>query len=97
MTAPTLGPNTPLRRSPDALAEEVGGATVVLDPVADRYCRLNGSGGFLFERLEAGAATPAQLADALAAHAGIERDRALADVLAFARDLAARGLLAVQG
>ncbi len=86
-----------MRRSPDALAEEVGGTTVVLDPVADRYCRLNGTGGFLFERLAGGAATPSQLAADLAAEAGIDPDRALADVLAFARDLAARGLLDVSG
>ena len=82
-----------LRRAPHALAEEVGGATVVLDPVADRYCRLNATGGFLFARLGREPATAGQLADAVVERSAIDRERALADVLAFAEQLLGRGLL----
>jgi hypothetical protein len=95
MSASIVGTGTPLRRVPHALAEQVGGATVVLDPVADRYCRLNATGGFLFALLEDGPRTPDQLARALAADRGIDPERALRDVIVFAEDLAARGLLEV--
>jgi hypothetical protein len=88
----TLGAETPLRRAPAVLAEHVGGETVLLDPVADRYTRLNGTGAWLFERL-AEPQTPAQLADDLIASRGAPADRALDDVLAFVGDLVRRGVV----
>ena len=93
MNAGIVGTDTPLRRVPHALTEEVGGATVVLDPVADRYCRLNATGGFLFALLGDAPRTAGELAKELAASRGIDEDRALADVLVFAEDLVARGLV----
>jgi hypothetical protein len=97
MGAAIVGADTTLRRPPGVLAEEVGGTTVVLDPVADRYARLNATGGRLFAMLAEAPATARRLAAALAASAGIDEERALADVLAFAEDLVARGLLQVEG
>ena len=79
-----------LRRSPAVLAEQVGGETVLLDPVADRYTRLNGTGAWLFDRL-AEPRTPRQLAEEMVAERGAPADRALGDTLAFLGDLVRRG------
>ena len=92
MDAAIVRPDALLRRAPDALAEPVGDATLVLDAGRDAYVRLNRTGGWLFERF-AEPATPAAVAEMLAAHAGIAGERALADVLAFCEDLTRRGLL----
>jgi hypothetical protein len=97
MEAAIVGADTSLRRPAAVLSEEIGDATVVLDPVADRYARLNGTGGRLFAMLADGPATARELAAALAAQSGIDEERALADVVAFAQDLLARGLLSVDG
>jgi hypothetical protein len=91
---PALIPDTPVVRSPTALAERVGDATVVLDPAADRYIRLNGTGGWVFGRLGDHAVSAAELAPAFADAFGVTHERALADVLHFLEDLCRRGLAA---
>ena len=92
MMAAMLTADTLLRRSPEVLAEQVGEATVVMDPVADRYTRLNATGGWLLDRL-AEPVSPAQLARDLAGEHGLPPERALQDVLEFADDLLRRGLI----
>lgn len=96
MADATLGAQTTLRRSAAVLAEHVGSETVLLDPVNDRYTRLNGTGAWLFDRLVE-PRTAADLADELVTGCGAPADRALDDVLAFARDLVQRGVLEPAG
>ena len=83
---------TTVTRAPGVLGEEVLGETVVLDPEADRYARLNRSGGVLWTRL-AHPATVAELAEELGTTFDIERDRALADATSLVEQLAERGLV----
>ncbi len=90
--AAMLTADTRLRRSPEVLSERVGEATVAMDPVADRYTRLNATGGWLLDRL-AEPVTPAELARDLAGEHGAPPERALPDVLDFAGDLLRRGLI----
>jgi hypothetical protein len=81
-------------RTPAVLSERVAGETVLLDPETGRCVRLNGSGAVVWEAL----AEPAmvdELAAALAEAAGIDRDRAGADVRAFVAELRVRGLVEV--
>lgn len=70
----------------------MAGETILLDPVHDRYTRLNGTGAWLFEQL-AEERTAAQLAEELIARRGAPSERALDDVLTFARDLVRRGVV----
>ena len=92
---PELDADTPVLRSPAALAERVGDATLILDPAADRYVRLNGTGGWIFGRLGDHPVTAAQLAPQHADAHGIAEDRTLEDVLSFLADLRRRGLVTV--
>ena len=92
MDAPEIGPETTLRRADRAVHGELPEETVLLDIEDKVAVRLNRTGAWLWERLE----HPAKVADLaadLASEFGIEEDRALADVEAFAADLAGRSLL----
>lgn len=88
-----LSPQTRVSRAPNALAERVRDATVVLDPDRGRYVRLNGTGGFLWDALEAPTTLDA-LAARLAADYGIDAGRAATDATAFVSALAERELVA---
>lgn len=94
---PEVAADTPVLRSPTALAESVGDATLVLDPSADRYIKLNGTGGWVFGRLGDRAVTAAELAPEFADAFGVAQERALADVQHFLADLCRRGLATPQG
>ena len=87
-----LSPHTHVSRAPNALAERIRGATVVLDPDSSRYVRLNGTGGALWEALER-PTTIAVLAGRLAADYGVDEARATADASAFVAALAERTLV----
>jgi len=84
--------NTELRRASRAAYGELPEESVLLDIEGEKAVRLNETGAWLWKRLET-PATVAELAAALAAEFGIDESRALADVSAFAADLAGRELL----
>ncbi|HKJ36030.1 MAG TPA: PqqD family protein [Solirubrobacterales bacterium] len=81
------------RRSGEAISARVLEETVILDLDRDRYTRLNGSAGMLWETL-AEPRSAEQLAAALVAEYGIEPARAEADANTLIEKLRGRGLLA---
>jgi hypothetical protein len=70
----------------------VAGETVLLDPVGDRYLRLNASGAALWELL-AEPREPAELARALAERHALDDAIATRDAVAFVSALRARELV----
>jgi hypothetical protein len=82
---------TRVARRDGVIAQRLLDETVILDPDAGLYLRLNPSGSWIWEQLD-GPQSIETLAGALADEYGIEHSRALADVAAFARELSARGL-----
>jgi hypothetical protein len=80
------------RRSGNAVSARVLDETVILDLDHDRYTRLNGSAGLLWEEL-AEPRTPAELADRLVSEYGIDAERARADAERLLSKLRAGGLL----
>ena len=92
MSSVQIEPQTTLRRADRAVHGELPEETVLLDLEDKVAVRLNQTGAWLWERLEQ-PATVAELAASLAAEFGIGGDQALADVTAFATDLAGRSLL----
>jgi len=92
VSAPEIGPETTLRRADRAVHGELPEETVLLDVEDKVAVRLNQTGAWLWERLEQ-PETVAELAVGLAFEFGIDKERALADVEAFASDLAGRSLL----
>ncbi|MEP6977238.1 MAG: PqqD family protein [Thermoleophilia bacterium] len=89
-----LSPHTRVSRAPNALAERVRGATVVLDPDGGRYVRLNGTAGILWEALEAPTSIE-ELGARLAEDYGIDAARATSDATTFVSALAERELVAL--
>jgi hypothetical protein len=80
------------RRSSSTVSARVLEETVILDLDHDRYTRLNGSAGLLWEEL-AEPRSGAELADHLVAEYGIGSDRARADVEGLLTKLRDGGLL----
>lgn len=89
-------PSTVVRRGDRALAEQVGGETVLLDAEGDVYLRLNPSGSRLWEALES-PTTVAELAAVLERGYDLEPGVALADTLAFVVAMSDRGLIEAGG
>jgi hypothetical protein len=81
-----------VRRSDGVVFERMDEETLILDPEAGRYVRLNATGGLLWAVLERPTGVAA-LADRLVEEHGLEHARALRDVRAFVEDLRARGLV----
>ena len=77
---------------PWAVTETVAGEMVLLDPVGDRYLRLNAAGSALWELL-AEPRSPEDLARALADRHGLADDVAARDAAAFVDALRARELV----
>ena len=77
---------------PWAVTETVAGETVLLDPVGDRYLRLNSSGAALWELLSEPRA-PAELARALADRHALDDETAARDAGTFVAALRARELI----
>jgi hypothetical protein len=92
VSAPEIGPDTTLRRADRAVHGELPEETVLLDIEDKVAVRLNQTGAWLWQRLEQPASVSG-LANGLAAEFGIDEQRALADVTAFAADLTGRSLL----
>jgi hypothetical protein len=84
---------TTLRRTERAVYGDVPDETVLLDVDAGIALRLNSTGAWIWEQLEQPQAV-AQLARGLAERFEIDEGRALDDVVAFAREMARRELLA---
>ena len=79
----------PARR--DMVWREVAGETVIVDPDGEVIMGLNGTGGWVWDRLD-GERTLGDIAADLAAHHDVEVDEILGDVLAFATQLLERKL-----
>jgi hypothetical protein len=84
---------TTLRRTERAVYGDVPGETVLLDLDADIALRLNSTGAWIWEQLEQPHPV-GQLARGLAERFEIDEGRALDDVIAFAREMTRRELLA---
>lgn len=85
-----------LQRRGNTISATVLGETVVLDLDHDRYRRLNGSAGLLWERLERPASFD-ELVELLVAHYGIEEERSREDCRLLVDRLRAEGLLQEAG
>lgn len=81
-------------RRPGVLAERVLDETVLLDPHAGSYVRLNGSGTLLWEALEQ-PATVETLAGRLAERYSLDPAQARADAGRFVESLADRDVVSV--
>jgi hypothetical protein len=92
MEGDIVGTTSRIRRVPWAVTETVAGETVLLDPVGDRYLRLNGTGAALWELL-AEPRAPDELSRALSARHALDADVAARDVGAFLDALRSRQLV----
>lgn len=93
MDAAEIGAGTTLRRTERAVHGELPEETVLLDVDSGTALRLNATGAWIWERLEQPRSVE-ELARGLAERFGIEEPRALGDVVAFAREMTRRQLLA---
>jgi len=87
---------TGLRRAERAVRGDLPEETVLLNVDSGKAVRLNATGAWCWEKLTEPRAV-GELADGLAQEFGVDSERALADVRAFASDLFGRGLLEVEG
>jgi hypothetical protein len=92
MDGDIVGGATRIRRVPWAVTETVAGETVLLDPVGDRYLRLNATGAALWELL-ADPRSPRELAAALSDRHALDDAVATRDAAAFLDALRARELV----
>ena len=93
MDAAEIGAGTTLRRSERAVHGELPEETVLLDLDSGSALRLNATGAWIWERLEEPRSVE-ELARGLAERFAIDEPRALGDVVAFAREMTRRELLA---
>jgi Coenzyme PQQ synthesis protein D (PqqD) len=84
---------TTLRRTERAVQDDPSGEGVLLDADAGVALRLNSTGAWIWAQLEQPCRVE-ELANGLAQHFEIDSGRALDDVVAFAREMARRELLA---
>lgn len=88
-----IGADTTLRRTERAVHGELPEETVLLDVDSGTAVRLNTTGAWIWGQLEQPRRV-ADLATGLAERFGVDRSRAFADVVAFAREMTRRELLA---
>lgn len=93
MRATQIEAETTLRRTERAVYGDVPGETVLLDVDAGIALRLNTTGAWIWEQLEQPRPV-GELARGLAERFEIDEGRALDDVVAFAREMTRRELLA---
>ncbi len=91
--ATAIEAETTLRRTDRAVHGDLPEETVLLDVDAGTAVRLNSTGAWIWEQLEQPRQV-SELASGLAARFEIDEGRALGDVVAFAREMARRDLLA---
>jgi Coenzyme PQQ synthesis protein D (PqqD) len=92
---PALAEDTVIARAAAAVEGDLPEETVLLRVDSGAAVRVNRTGAWLWAEL-AEPLTVGGLAQRLAERHGIESDRALADVRAFAADLAGRGFLVLE-
>ncbi len=92
MDKPQIGAETTLQRTERAVHGELPEETVLLDVDSGTAVRLNSTGAWIWGQLGQPRGV-AELADGLAERFEVDRSRALADVLAFAREMTRRDLL----
>ena len=92
MEGDIVGTTSRIRRVPWAVTETVAGETVLLDPVGDRYLKLNATGAALWDLL-AEPRAPEELSSALADRHALDAEIAARDVGAFLDALRARKLV----
>jgi hypothetical protein len=90
-----LPPGTIAHRSDRVLAERLRDEMLILDPVNERYLRLNGTGMRVWEALSEPASV-ASLGRTVAKEFGIDEDRARADVATFLQSLETRGIVRLE-
>jgi hypothetical protein len=88
-----IGAETALRRTERAVYGELPEETVLLDVEGGTAVRLNATGAWIWEQLEQPCSV-GELASGLAERFEIDEERALGDVVAFAREMMRRELLA---
>jgi len=88
-----IGAGTTLRRTERAVHGELPEETVLLDVEAGTAVRLNPTGAWIWDRLEQPQRVE-ELARSLATRFEIDLARAVDDVIAFAREMTRRELLA---
>lgn len=93
MTGTTIEAGTTLRRTERAVHGDLPEETVLLDVDAGTAVRLNPAGAWIWEQLQEPRRVD-ELARGLAARFEIDPGRALGDVVAFAREMQRRELLA---
>lgn len=94
MTGTTIEVGTTLRRTERAVHGDLPEETVLLDVDAGVAVRLNPTGAWIWEQLQEPRSV-AELARGLAGRFEIDEGRAVDDVVAFAREMTRRELLAV--
>jgi hypothetical protein len=94
--AMTIEAGTTLRRTDRGVRGDLPEETVLLDVDAGTAVRLNSTGAWIWEQLEQPRRV-GELAGGLAQRFEIDEGRALGDVIAFAREMARRELLAADG
>jgi hypothetical protein len=90
---PTIAAETTLSRTERAVHGDLPEETVLLDVDAGTAVRLNPAGAWIWEQLSDSRRVD-ELARGMAAHFEIDEARALGDVVAFAREMVRRELLA---
>jgi Coenzyme PQQ synthesis protein D (PqqD) len=93
VTGTRIEAGTTLQRTERAVQDDPSEETVLLDINAGITLRLNSTGAWIWEQLEQPCKVR-ELANGLAQHFEIDQRRALDDVVAFAREMARRNLLA---
>jgi hypothetical protein len=93
VTGATIEAETTLSRTQRAVHGDLPEETVLLDVEAGTAVRLNAAGAWIWEQLSEPHRVD-ELARGLAARFEIDEGRALGDVVAFAREMARRDLLA---
>jgi hypothetical protein len=88
-----IGAETTLQRTEHAVHGELPEETVLLDVDSGTAVRLNATGAWIWDQLEQPRRV-GELADGLAERFEIDEARALGDVVAFAREMTRRDLLA---
>jgi len=88
-----IGPETTLRRTERAVQGDLPEETVLLDVDSGIAVRLNATGAWIWSQLEEPRSV-AELARSLAGRFEIDEARAIDDVVAFAREMTRRELLA---
>lgn len=93
---PPINPNATIRMSDAALAADVNGETMIMDPEAGKYYGLNGAASMIWRRLQQ-ETTPAHLVAELIAQFDGPADVIEAETMDLLRMLLNRNLLVVSG